>query len=171
MAEETGNVTIDFANQIIEHITALVDEKSAEASAWAQGTISAAKQQAGDVRALSVETMGAPIKPGLPAPPVMPTTPMVGQMAEPPLLRRPPDMPAAPDLPDAPNLDGLNTDDMVNEFRTIQGDLIAELKAALIEFAERWFPPGQYLEKATAWLERAIDGGATINAQVEAALW
>ncbi len=171
MAEETGNVSIDFANQIIEHITALVDEKSDEASVWAQDTVTAARQQAGDVRATSVKTSGAPLKPGLPNRPTLPSAPVVGKMAAAPLLRRPPDMPAAPDLPDAPNLDGLNADDMVNEFSTIQGDLIAELKAALIDFAERWFPPGQYMEKATAWLERAIDGGATINAQVEAALW
>lgn len=171
MAEETGNVTIDFANQIIDHITALVDEKSAEASEWAQDTVSAAKQQAGDVRATSVATDGAPIKPGLPDRPRLPAAPMVGQMAAAPMLPRPPGLPAAPDLPDAPNLDGLNADDMLNEFRSVQGDLIAELKAALIEFAQRWFPPGQYLEKATAWLERAMDGGATVNAQVEAALW
>ena len=91
----TGNITIDFAEQIIEHITALVDEKSDEASVWAQDTVTAARQQAGDVRATSVKTSGAPLKPGLPNRPTLPSAPVVGKMAAAPLLRRPPDMPAA----------------------------------------------------------------------------
>lgn len=173
MAEETGNVTIDFANQIIEHITALVDDKSSEASVWAQETIDAAGKRARDVEVdpLGIEINGAPIKPGLPTRPTLPAAPEAGAMAQAPRINQPPQLPAAPDLPEPPDLGNLDADDMLNEFSTVSGDLIAELKAALIEFADRWFPPGQYLEKSTAWLERVIDGGSAINAQVEAALW
>lgn len=171
MADPTGNVTIDFANQIIAHITALVDTKSAEASGWARDTVSAAGQAAQEVTAKAVTAPSMPSRPSLPSGPKVRAAPSAGSVSGAPLLQRPPALPVTPELPLPPDVGGLDADGMINEFRSIQGDLIAELKAALIEFAERWFPPGQYLEKATAWLERTIDGGSAVNAQVEAHLW
>lgn len=173
MTVETGNVTIDFANQIIEHIKRLVDTKSQEASAWAGETIGASQRQVRQVRPTEVLAAGGSgtAKPVLPAAPVLPSAPTIGTVAAAPLLNRPPDLPSTPLLPAVPDLGGLDAGDIISETRSIQGDLIDELKQALIEFAERWFPPGQYLEKATAWLERALDGGATIAPDVEAKIW
>lgn len=173
MTVETGNVTIDFARQIIEHIKGLVDAKSQEASAWAGDTIGASRQGVQEVRPTEVLTAGGSgiAKPVLPAAPVLPSAPEIGIVAAAPLLNRPPDLPSTPLLPAVPDLGGLDAGDMVSETKSIQGDLIDELKQELIEFAERWFPPGQYLEKATAWLERALDGGATVAPDVEAKIW
>lgn len=171
MAEETGNVSIDFANRIIENMEELVDKKSAEASAWAEETIAAAREEPREVRSLEVDPGSLPMKPGLPAMPMVRVAPTVGEMGQSPLLHRPPELPAEPVVPAVPDLGDLDTGDMVNEAKTIRIELIAELKAALVEFADRWFPPGQYLEKATAWLERAIDGGATVAVDVEAKIW
>lgn len=171
----TDNITIEFAREIMDHVEALVDQKSTEASNWAQDTIAATNERADQVDAQEILAGGgsgsAIAKPVLPARPTLPGRPTLGTVAAAPLLRRPPDLPAAPTLPAVPDLGGLDAGSMVGEFNTVSGQLLAELKQSLEDFAAKWFPQGQYLEKATAWLERALSGGSTVNATVEAQLW
>ncbi|UIS65492.1 structural protein [Acidovorax phage AP1] len=175
MATESDNITITFAREIMDHVEALVDEKSAEASTWAQETIAATNERADPVDAMQVLSGGGSgsviAKPILPSRPALPARPTIGTVSAAPLLRRPPDLPATPVLPTVPDVGGLDAGSMVGEFKTVSGDLLEELKRSLDEFAAKWFPQGQYLEKATAWLERALSGGATVNAQVESQLW
>jgi hypothetical protein len=175
MATESDNVTISFAREIMDHVQQLVDQKSTEASTWAKDTIAATGERTDPVDAMPILSGGgtgsAIAKPVLPGRPTLPSRPNLGTVAAAPLLRRPPDLPAVPVLPAVPDVGGLDAGSMVGEFKTVSGDLLAELKQSLDQFAAKWFPQGQYLEKATAWLERALSGGSTVNAQVEAQLW
>lgn len=51
-------------------------------------------------------------------------------------------------------------------------EMLAALKASFTEFMDEYFPPGQYFEKATDWLERALDAqGTGIPIVVENAMW
>lgn len=172
---DTDNITISFAREIMDHVEALVDQKSAEASSWAQQTISATNERADPVAVTPVLSGGgsgsALAKPVLPSRPTLPGRPTIGSVAAAPQLRRPPDLPTTPVLPAVPDVGGLDAGSMVGEFKTVSGDLLEELKRSLDQFAAKWFPQGQYLESATAWLERALSGGATVDPSVEAQLW
>lgn len=169
----SDNVTIAFAEEIMENIQRLVAEKSTEATASAEDTFAAAQQQADRVDPMEILPGGGSVigKPVLPAPPGLPSRPTIGTVTAAPALRRPPDLPIAPTLPAVPDLGGLDSGDMVSEFKSVYGDLMAEMKQSLEEFAAKWFPPGQYLERATAWLDRVLAGGGLVDAAVESHIW
>lgn len=169
----SDNVTIAFAEEIMDDIQRLVAEKSSDATAAAEATFVAAQQQADQVDPMEIlpgggSAIGKPVLPGVPT---LPSRPAIGDVTAAPLLRRPPDLPTAPTLPAVPDLGGLDSSDMIGEFKSVYGDLIAEMKQALEEFANKWFPPGQYLERATAWLERVLAGEGLVNADVESQIW
>lgn len=168
----TGNITIDFANQIIEKIIGLVDAKSEEAGTWAQNTVTAASAQVGKVKSPAVIGASPPSKPTLPSKPTPPPAPEIAQVTDAPLLKTPLDLPPVPVAPTTPDLGNLSADSMVNEFKSIQADLREQLKNSLGEFSDRWFQAGPVLKNLEDnWLQRVLTGGSTIDALVESQLW
>lgn len=76
------------------------------------------------------------------------------------------------DIPDAPEVEGFNPAELTALYQSTADEIQAMLGNALANFLTTYFPLGNELAAARAWVENAItNGGTGINADVEAQIW
>lgn len=181
------NISIVMLNQIWELLNGLVNTKNSDATQKLNTAIAAANNVNVklDQGALSAAT--AAIN-GIQAP----SNPMPGNPGTPATLGRTPDAPMAPRIVEVqqPHLGSISAigdygappefsdsgeftmDGLRNLYGNERAEMLAELKRSFEQFMDQHFPPGGYFEKATEWLERALEANGTgIPIVVESAMW
>lgn len=184
--DDNGLYSIVFAEALINALWGIVQTKSALADAKTQEAIDLAD---GDYSISSPDLSNAiseaittfkenVVRPDLPSAPEKRTAPVVPAKIDPLDLPAVPTMGPAPVIPLPPGLDAppdlgeLDVTQLQNLYWENRAEIMEMLKAAFSDYMAEWFPTGTYFEKATAWLERALgEGGTSINADVETALW
>ena len=82
------------------------------------------------------------------------------------------DIAAALDMPVAPTLEGFTSAELTSLYQGTADEIEAMLGAGLTTFFTTYFPLGNELASARAWVENAItNGGTGINAAVEDQIW
>lgn len=174
-----GKALINAMWSIVQMKSALADDKTNEAIALADGDYFIEAENLGQGIAEGIEDFKNSVtRPDMPAAPVRQQAPVVPAQLDAPTLPYLPTLGPAPSIPVPPGLDAppdlgeLDIDQMQTLYWENRDEIMEMLKAAFREYMADWFPAGNYFEKATAWLERALgDGGASINLDVENALW
>lgn len=187
MATVSPNISITMLNQIWDLLSSIIDEKTTAADQKLDAAIATADRvdvkidpSALNAARSAIEAMdvpGAPVR-GNP-----------GQQADQPEAIRMPKAPiitavephtlgafgsmgeyGAPPVFDSSNsftLDGLR-----NLYGNERAEMLAEMKRSFEQFIDQYFPPGGYFDKATEWLERALEANGTgIPIIVESAMW
>lgn len=183
----TENISIIMLERIWEILSGIVEEKNKSANDKLEAAISAAGSvgveldssgataAAKAINAISAPTLGGMTSPGVPA--VLPTAPTLGAAPEIVPVQVPVlggidglgDYGAPPvfDETDAFTMEGLRS-----LYDNDRMEMLQELKNSFTQFIDQYFPPGGYFDKATDWLERALDANGTgIPIIVEAAMW
>ncbi|MEO8391228.1 hypothetical protein [Polaromonas sp.] len=82
------------------------------------------------------------------------------------------DIAASLDLPDAPQIDGFSPAELTALYQSTTDEIKAMLADGLSNFLTTYFPLGNELAAARAWVENAItNGGTGIKPAVEAQIW
>lgn len=187
MATASDNISIIMLERMWNLIDGIVRDKNRDASARLETAIDLANgvdvQLDSGAAAAAVGAINAI---------VAPTLPPMGSPGQPAAIPQVTDPGAAPTpigiqapalgswepLADfgAPPVFGESDEFTVEALRSLyEGDrmgMLQELKRSFEDFMGRYFPPGGYFDKATDWLERALDANSTgIPLVVESALW
>lgn len=184
--DDNGLYSIVFAEALINALwgivqtkSALADAKTQEAIDLADGDYSISSPDLSNAISEAITTFKENVaRPDLPSAPEKRAAPVVPAKIDPLDLPAVPTMGPAPVIPLPPGLDAppdlgeLDVTQLQNLYWENRAEIMEMLKAAFSEYMAEWFPAGTYFEKATAWLERALgEGGTSINADVENALW
>lgn len=184
---DSDNISIIMLHEMWALLSQIITDKSASAE---QSIDEAMDKAAGvDVRydpagaAVARDAIQAIRTPEKPTPPTAPGTGALPGPLEETMAPTPPqflvspidqfeplgDFGEPPVFSDGPSWD---IDSMRNLYAADRAEMMRALKDSFTEFMDEYFPQGQYFDKATAWLERALDAqGAGIPIVVEAALW
>lgn len=184
--DDNGLYSIVFAEALINALwgivqtkSALADAKTQEAIDLADGDYSISSPDLSNAISEAITTFKENVaRPDLPSAPEKRAAPVVPAKIEPLDLPAVPTMGPAPVIPLPPGLDAppdlgeLDVTQLQNLYWENRAEIMEMLKAAFSDYMAEWFPAGNYFEKATAWLERALgEGGTSINTDVENALW
>ena len=187
MATESTNISIIMLERMWELLSGIVADKTGTADAKLEAAIAAANgvgvvldtsgatSAANAINAISAPTLGGMTSPGTPA--TLPTAPTPG--TAPAIV--PTQMPALGDIDDlgdygAPPVfdetDAFTMEGLRNLYDNDRMEMLQELKNSFTQFMDQYFPPGGYFDKATDWLERALEANGTgIPIIVESAMW
>lgn len=184
---DNGNVSIIMLNRIWDLLDTTVQEKSASADASIEAAVSrassvdvrfdpgAANGAIAAVNGIDLPVLAPQTSPGSPA--VVPSAPSGGPAPTPVSILVPSLGAIAPlgDYGAPPVLDSsgqYTLEGLRSLYENDRMEMLAALKASFVEFMDDYFPTGAYFEKATDWLERALDAqGTGIPMIVEEAMW
>lgn len=184
--DDKGLYSIVFAEALINAMwsivqtkSALADQKTNDAIALADGEYRIEADNLADGIAEGIADFKSNVtRPSMPAAPARLDAPVVPAQIDAPSLPFLPTLGPAPVIPVPPGLDAppelgnLDIGQMQTLYWDNRDEIMAMLKAAFSEYMAEWFPTGNYFEKATAWLERALGtGGTGVNVDVEIAVW
>ena len=176
MATESANISFimleriwDLLSGIDADKTGIADAKLAEATAAANRVdvvldTSGATAAADAIDAISAPTLGGMTSPGTPA--TLPTAPTPG--TAPAIV--PTQMPALGNIdglgdygapPVFDETDAFTMEGLRNLYDNDRMEMLQELKNSFTQFMDQYFPPGGYFDKATDWLERALEANGT----------